>query len=155
MKTFMTYFNFDDLSYMDLGWYALDSRDCIAILFSGATGIIPSSLTVENHKLLDDYFVNAAPAICESLDDPGWEHLWLDVSQKFSKKGLYTYSVESVHDDPYTYYRYTRPSIPVNIFDIPEQLREILEIIRLDISFEASRKIEKNTIPSIYRQSIR
>lgn len=146
----MTFYLPEDLPFLDLLWFAVDKNNKIAALSTGATGLFPTFLSIENYRFVKSYFCNEIHDICDSMDDQGLGDVSLDFAQSFSKKGVYVYFAQESEEKPEVYDRYTSPSIPLAFDDIQEDIQVILDVLRLPVEFKHCLRIDKRDIPSPY-----
>lgn len=127
----------EELTYLDLTWFAVDKFGRIIELTSNGSGNVPEFVCKSQEKvnILEDYFVNKAS----------------DNYINFSEKRLYYFDAYDGKNRTTNYIKKSSPSNPLLISQIPKCISEILSNNRLDIDVEA---IDRINVEHAYRTKI-
>jgi hypothetical protein len=123
----------------DIDWFSVDSKGEIAHFTSGGQGFLPPSVKASNENLqrVTMFFRQLLPngdAVESSnlsshiyFDLEAQKSRYLEAFSGMAEKGLFSFDcVMDAPERPSSYFMVAKPSHPVNIGDLPEDIRNIL-----------------------------
>lgn len=135
-----------DLQCEDIMWFATDRNGNVFECTSAGCGNVPEYIcrSREETDILLEYFTEIAPIITNSklLIQPEDNDLTADII-RLSTKGIYCFDITD-YDKDEQYNMVALPEKPINIFDLPEHIQELLSdhIYNGDVSKEKTIVVE-------------
>ncbi len=114
-----------DLQCEDIIWFGIDRNSYIFECTSAGCGNVPESVckSKENTKLLESFFLN-------NLNEEEKNKL-PELSIALSQKGIFCYDIYSENERLYS--RIATPEVPLEFYNLPENIQKIIEENKFDI----------------------
>jgi hypothetical protein len=137
----------------DFDWFCLDLDGAVGHFTTAGFKKLPKSAaeSKENLNLLAEYFLKAAPSHSGHTVDPELSAAIAEPQKRgerylrsflsMADKGLYSYDIASYLTSDSSYFRVASPSKPLQSFELPPEIREILGRTVLAIRFRENSRI--------------
>lgn len=128
-----------ELQYEDIMWFGVDRNGVVFECTSGGMGCVP--LFVINSKeetiALQTFFFELLRDFCtETLYIPDNDSPLIQDCKILSRKGLYCFDVAIDEEKPELYKKISAPSTALKIFDLPSEIKAVMEkhIVDVDVA---------------------
>lgn len=154
----MTKFTSEELTTLDLDWFAIDSTGIVGHFTSSGTIAVPTSVSASKERLEEIYqWMYRRPrevdqhAFCESAKKySAWlrqgsaeqTFAYYEAYAEWADRGMYSFNIGNKGGWPSTpYFLVAKPMQPLHESEIPEPIWGLLRETRIDISFEETTSI--------------
>ncbi len=133
-----------ELQYEDIMWFGVDRNGVVFECTSGGIGCVP--LFVINSKeetvaLQTFFFESLRDSSTETLYVPDKDSPLIQDCKILSRKGLYCFDVAIDDEQPDLYKKVSAPSTALTLFDLPSDIKSLMEKHIVDVNVEANTYI--------------
>lgn len=161
----MTCYTLDELTGLDLDWFALDSMGHVGHFASNGTDLVPLAVIQrkKENELLGDYFYSLPHSkgafSTPSSDSNGWRQLlskdnevrYIAGFAEWAERGLFSYDCKRDKGDVFgPYFLIAVPSSPLSVGDLPHHIRRYVSVTRFPFAFPV--RIQANEVASVSPQ---
>lgn len=141
----------------DIDWFSVDANGEIAHFATGGRGFLPPSVKASRANLnhLATYFREHLTANGDGIESPNLSsHMqftseaqkatYLADYSRMGAKGLYSFDCVVGPKRPSSYFLAVKPSHPLTVDDLPDDIRQLLNVTRFDGKFCSSDMAQAN-----------
>lgn len=142
---------------LDLDWFSVDDNGELAHLASGGQGFLPPSVKASktNLNIVTAYFRELIATNGRGIESPNLvSHIqfesnaqratYLSAFLPMGAKGLHSFDCVLGSRRPNGYFVVARPSTPMTVDDVPDDIRQILNLTRFAGKFRSVDAVEQD-----------